>query len=172
MVDFAGWELPIQFSSVIDEHNSVRSNAGIFDISHMGVFLIHGSNPKEELQKLVPSDLHRIGHGEACYTVLLNETGGIIDDLIIYDLESQQENMDKIMIVINASCIESDITWLKKNLNGKGLEISNAKSNKVIIALQGPGSENHLSEINNFGLNLRIRDFCIGFIIYGSNYIY
>ncbi len=181
MVEFAGWELPIQFSSVIHEHNSVRRNAGIFDISHMGVFLIQGVNPKDALQNLVPSDLDRIGHGEACYTVLLNKSGGIIDDLIIYDLQNQQENMNKIMIVINASCIESDITWLKKNLNGKGLEISNAKSNKVLIALQGPESENHLNQIlgqklvniPKFGhkeVPIRINDECDSMFIARTGY--
>ena len=82
MVEFAGWEMPIQFKGLIHEHNSVRNNAGVFDISHMGVFAIKGINPKDNLQKLVPTDLHRIGAGEACYTVLLNENGGIIDDLI------------------------------------------------------------------------------------------
>ena len=147
MVEFAGWELPIQFSSLIDEHNSVRRRAGIFDISHMGVFFIQGINPKDALQSLVPSDLHRIGHGEACYTVLLNEAGGIIDDLIIYDLESQKDNLERVMIVINASCIDSDLAWLKKHLITKKLEISNAKRNQILIALQGPEAEHHLNKV-------------------------
>ncbi len=147
MIEFAGWELPIQFSSVINEHNAVRNNAGIFDISHMGAFFIQGSNPKDALQRLVPSDLHRIGHGEACYTVLLNKSGGIIDDLIIYDLESQKENIERVMIVINAACVESDLTWLKRNLITKNLEIFNAKTNKVLIALQGPKAKQQLDQV-------------------------
>ena len=83
MVPFAGWQMPVQFSGLVDEHQAVRQHAGMFDISHMGVLRLEGNNPKDALQKLVPSDLHRIGPGEACYTVLLNESGGIIDDLII-----------------------------------------------------------------------------------------
>ena len=119
----------------------------IFDLAHIGVFLIQESNPKEALQSWVPSDLQRIGHGEACYTVLLNETGGIIDDLIIYDLESQKDNLERVMIVINASCIDSDLSWLKKHLITKELEISNAKRNQILIALQGPEAEDHLNKV-------------------------
>ncbi len=81
MVPFAGWEMPVQFSSVLKEHQAVRQKAGIFDISHMGVLSLEGADVKKALQKLVPTDLNRIGPGEACYTVLLNEQGGIIDDL-------------------------------------------------------------------------------------------
>ena len=86
MMAFGGWEMPVQYSGIIDEHLAVRKACGLFDISHMGVLRLQGINPKDKLQKLVPSDLHRIGPGEACYTVLLNEKGGIIDDLIVYDL--------------------------------------------------------------------------------------
>ena len=86
MMSFAGWEMPVQFSGLMTEHGAVRQKAGLFDISHMGVFLIEGNKAKSTLQELVPSDLYRIGPGEACYTVLLNKSGGIIDDLLIYDL--------------------------------------------------------------------------------------
>ena len=85
MVPFAGWDMPVQFSGLINEHTAVRQKMGLFDISHMGVLRIHGMNPKDALQTLVPTDLHRIGPGQACYSVLLNESGGIRDDLIIYD---------------------------------------------------------------------------------------
>ena len=73
MVPFAGWEMPVQFSGLIQEHKAVRERVGMFDISHMGVLRLEGANPKDALQRLVPSDLHRIGPGEACYSVLLNE---------------------------------------------------------------------------------------------------
>ena len=85
MVPFANWEMPVSFSGLIEEHNAVRKNVGMFDISHMGVVQLKGKNIKSALQNLVPSDVFRIGPGEACYTVFLRENGGIQDDLIIYD---------------------------------------------------------------------------------------
>ncbi|KGG14532.1 Aminomethyltransferase (glycine cleavage system T protein) [Prochlorococcus sp. MIT 0602] len=146
MVEFSGWRMPIQFSGLINEHYSVRNHSGMFDISHMGVFLIKGINPKDALQKLVPSDLYRIGPGEACYTLLLNQAGGIIDDLIVYDLGTDEDNKEQILIVINAACIDADISWIKKNLNESNVEITNAKKNSVLIAIQGPESQNQLSK--------------------------
>ena len=105
MVSFAGWEMPVQFSGLMAEHKAVRSDSGMFDISHMGVLRIEGANPKDALQKLVPSDLHRIGPGQACYSVLLNEQGGIIDDLIIYDLGPSllDASHETLLVVINAA---------------------------------------------------------------------
>jgi len=147
MVEFAGWQMPIQYTGLIHEHNSVRNHAGIFDISHMGVFALKGIDPKDSLQKLVPSDLHRIGPGEACYTVLLNENGGIIDDLIVYDIGIDNQNNQSLLIVINAGCTTEDLAWLKKNLNPKNIEISDAKKDGVLIALQGPEAANKLNKI-------------------------
>jgi aminomethyltransferase len=85
MVPFAGWEMALQFAGLMAEHRAVRQDCGLFDISHMGVISLRGDAVKDALQELVPSDLHRIGPGEACYTVLLNEQGGVRDDLIVYD---------------------------------------------------------------------------------------
>ena len=89
LVDFAGWEMPISFSGLIKEHESVRYSAGLFDISHMGVISIKGINPKDYIQKLFPTNLYSFSEGEGLYTVMLNDKGGIIDDLIIYDLGIQ-----------------------------------------------------------------------------------
>ena len=85
LVPFEGWEMAVQFSGLVKEHHDVRQRCGVFDISHMGVLTLRGDGVKDELQRLVPSDLFRIGPGEACYTVLLNDAGGIRDDLIVYD---------------------------------------------------------------------------------------
>ncbi len=147
MVPFAGWEMPIQFAGLIKEHQAVRNKAGLFDISHMGILLLQGVNVKNSLQFLVPSDLERIGPGEACYSLLLNEKGGIIDDLIIYDLGTNNEGQENLLLVINASCAESDTAWIKKNLNDKNISISNAKENKVLIAIQGPKARDHLQKL-------------------------
>ena len=98
MVPFAGWEMPVQFSGLVQEHKAVRERVGMFDISHMGVLRLEGRNPKDALQHLVPSDLHRVGPGEACYTVLLNENAGIRDDLIVYDCGSIDAELSLIHI--------------------------------------------------------------------------
>ncbi len=138
MASFAGWEMPIQFSSLMNEHHAVREEVGVFDISHMGVFILKGRQAKDGLQKLVPSDLYRIGPGEACYTVLLNKDGGIIDDLIIYDLGHDNNNNENLIIVINAACIEQDIAWIDKYLSPLEIKISDFKKDGIFIALQGP----------------------------------
>ena len=99
MVPFAGCDMPVQFSGLINEHTAVRQKMGLFDISHMGGLRIHGINPKDALQTLVPTDLHRIGPGQACYSVLLNESGGIRDDLIIYDLGESTADHGKASLI-------------------------------------------------------------------------
>ncbi len=147
MIPFAGWEMPIQFSGLLNEHKAVRTNAGLFDISHMGVLLLEGTNPKDALQTLVPSDLHRIGPGEACYTVLLNENAGIIDDLIVYDLGKNKQNKESILLIINAACFIKDKEWIKRHLEPKEITIRDGKRNKILLALQGPQA---ISIMNQF----------------------
>ncbi len=153
MVPFAGWEMPVQFAGLINEHQAVRQFAGIFDISHMGVFLLEGNNPKDILQSLVPSDLHRIGPGEACYTVLLNENGGIIDDLIIYDLGARNGNPAQLLLVVNAACTDSDLTWIRKHLESSNISITDAKDDKCLIALQGPKAQEVLEKVSGQSLS-------------------
>jgi aminomethyltransferase len=133
LVPFAGWEMAVQFSGLVLEHNAVRQHCGVFDISHMGVLRLGGDGVKDALQSLVPSDLHRIGPGEACYTVLLNEAGGIRDDLIIYD-----RGPGEVLTVINAACADADIDWLRSQLEPRGIQITDRKGDGVLLALQGP----------------------------------
>ena len=147
MAPFAGWEMPIQFSGLINEHQAVREKAGLFDISHMGVFLIEGKKAKDSLQNLVPTDLYRIGPGEACYTLLLNESGGIIDDLIIYDIGINSNNLESLILIINAGCIDKDINWISKHINKQEISISDFKKNSVLISLQGPKASEELENI-------------------------
>ncbi len=153
MSPFAGWEMPIQFSGLVNEHLAVRQSAGVFDISHMGVLQIKGKNPKNALQALVPTDLNRIGPQEACYTLLLNEKGGIIDDLIIYDLGTNNEKEGKVLVVINAACYSNDINWLQKHLHQKGIQITDAKKNGVLLAVQGPKTQEILE--SHFDVSLK-----------------
>ena len=147
MVPFAGWDMAVQFSGLISEHAAVRHNVGMFDISHMGVVRLEGANPKDALQKLVPTDLHRIGPGQACYTVLLNQTGGILDDLIIYDMGDST-----LLAVINAACAESDRAWLEQQLSGSGITITDAKGDGVLLALQGPSAQSVLEQLSGSSL--------------------
>ena len=159
MVPFANWEMPVSFSGLIEEHNSVRNNVGMFDISHMGVIQLKGKNIKSALQYLVPSDLFRIGPGEACYTVFLKENGGIQDDLIIYDQGILEASEESIVLVINAARKESDIEWLKSNLSQKQITISEFMPDGALIAIQGPESirtfekilQEPLSDLPRFG---------------------
>ncbi len=141
LVPFEGWEMPVQFQGLVQEHRAVRQACGVFDISHMGVLRLRGDGAKDALQALVPSDLFRIGPGEATYTVLLNEAGGIRDDLIVYDLGRPEDNegpADEVLLIINAGCAEADTAWLRSQLEPAGLVITDRKADGVLLALQGP----------------------------------
>ena len=153
MVPFAGWEMAVQFSGLMAEHRAVRESVGMFDISHMGVLRIEGSNPKDALQKLVPTDLHRIGPGQACYTVLLNDAGGIRDDLIVYDQGETTAGNGTLLVVINAACADSDTTWLKEQLEPRGLSIRDEKKDGVLLALQGPKAIGVLEQLSGDSLS-------------------
>ncbi|QNG27608.1 glycine cleavage system aminomethyltransferase GcvT [Synechococcus sp. HK01-R] len=147
MVPFAGWEMAVQYSGLVAEHTAVRQAVGMFDISHMGVLRFSGPNPKDALQQLVPTDLHRIGPGQASYTVLLNHNGGILDDLIVYDLDDST-----VLAVINAACAETDRAWLEQQLRSSSISISDAKGDGVLLALQGPEAQAVLEELSSTSL--------------------
>ena len=143
LVPFAGWEMAVQYGGLVAEHQAVRQGCGLFDISHMGVLRLRGDGAKDALQGLVPSDLFRIGPGEACYTVLLNEAGGIRDDLIVYDRgwragPGGEPDSHELLLVINAACAEADTAWLASQLEPQGITITDAKGDGVLLALQGP----------------------------------
>ncbi|WP_461566641.1 glycine cleavage system aminomethyltransferase GcvT [Synechococcus sp.] len=152
MVPFAGWEMAVQFGGVIAEHKAVRQGCGMFDISHMGFLKLEGPGAKDKLQGLVPSDLQRIGPGEAAYTVLLNEAGGIIDDLIIYD-NGVVAGVDQLYAVINAACADADTAWLEQHLQAAGIEISNHKAGGILLALQGPEAAERLEQLSGEDLS-------------------
>ena len=153
MVPFAGWEMPVQFSGLIEEHKAVREQLGMFDISHMGVLRLEGPDPKSALQQLVPSDLHRIGPGEASYTVLLNESGGIRDDLIVYDCGSIDAERGALVLVINAACADSDTAWIRQRMEPARLTVTDIKNNGVLLALQGPKAMSTLEQLSGEDLS-------------------
>ena len=158
LVPFAGWEMAVQFSGLVAEHQAVRSGCGLFDISHMGVLRLRGDGAKDALQALVPTDLFRIGPGEACYTVLLNEAGGILDDLIVYDQgrvaveEPASAETDGLLLVINAACAEADTAWIRSQLEPMGIHVSDHKGEGVLLALQGPEAANRLEALSGVSL--------------------
>lgn len=133
MTAFSGWEMPVQFSGVIQEHQAVRTSAGMFDISHMGKFVLTGKNILPSLQALVPSDLSRLQPSRATYTVLLNQEAGIVDDIIIYDQGESQA-----AIIVNAATIEKDREWLLSHLSSQDIQFHDLSREQVLIALQGP----------------------------------
>ena len=148
MVPFAGWEMAVQFAGLLEEHRAVRQGCGLFDISHMGVLRLLGPGAKDALQGLVPTDLFRIGPGEASYTVLLNGQGGIRDDLIVYDRGWNAElQSHELLLVINAACAEADTAWLRSQLEPAGVTVGDHKAGGVLLALQGPEAPGRLEQL-------------------------
>ena len=132
MVPFAGWEMPVQYQGVIQEHRAVRKDAGVFDVSHMGEIEVEGPRAHDLLQSLLSNDLDRIGVGSAQYTLLTNERGGIIDDLIVYRLDEF-----RYLLIVNASNREADYEWLK-NREHRGSDVRDVSDDYALLAVQGP----------------------------------
>lgn len=133
MVDFAGWEMPVQYSSIIEEHKTVRNALGFFDVSHMGEIIIEGNDSLRFLNSLVPQELNKLTDSKAVYCQLTNESGGIIDDLIIYRLKE-----NKYLIIANASRVDEDINWISLHKSNYDVAIINESHNYSLIAVQGP----------------------------------
>ena len=133
MVDFAGWNMPVQYTSIIEEHKTVRENVGLFDVSHMGELIVYGEDALPFLNKLVPQDISKLVDKKAIYCQLPNKNGGLIDDLIIYKLED-----NKYLIIANASRVDEDLNWMTRNKLGFNAEIDNISHKYSLIAVQGP----------------------------------
>ncbi|WP_347278058.1 glycine cleavage system aminomethyltransferase GcvT [Alkalinema sp. FACHB-956] len=144
-IGFSGWEMPVQFSSITQEHQAVRTAVGMFDISHMGAFSLKG-NVLEQIQRLVPSDLSRLQPGQAQYTVLLNSQGGIIDDLIFY-YQGGTGNEQSWITIVNAATMQKDWNWMQTNLDLNQLQLENRSQNKTLIAVQGPQAVGQLQAL-------------------------
>ena len=134
MVPFAGWEMPVQYTGVIPEHLAVRADAGVFDVSHMGQLHVEGPMAAEFLQAMLSNDLDRLSDGEAQYTLLTNERGGIVDDLIVYRMSHGHY-----LLVVNAGNREAAYRWLKER-EARGTEVRDASDEYALVAVQGPRS--------------------------------
>ena len=141
---FSGWEMPVQYIGIGQEHEAVRTSAGMFDISHMGKFALKGKQLLENLQPLVPSDLTRLQPGEAQYTVLLNPNAGIIDDIIFYYQGEDETGEQGGMMIVNASTRTRDKAWLAGNLEADLVNLHDLSKENVLIALQGPKAVSYL----------------------------
>lgn len=145
MTAFSGWEMPVQFGGIRQEHQAVRNDAGAFDISHMGKFVLTGTDVIAELQGLVPSDLSRLREGKAQYTVLLNEKGGVIDDLIVYH-QGQRSGQQRITLIVNAGTTQKDKDWLQTHLSEQ-VQFQDLSQTQGLIAVQGPKTIEKLQPI-------------------------
>jgi aminomethyltransferase len=134
MVPFAGWEMPVQYEGVIQEHRAVRADCGVFDVSHMGELEVEGPRAHELLQSLLANDLDKVEAGAAQYTLLTNERGGIVDDLIAYRLEP-----GRYLLIVNASNREADFQWLKER-EIPGSDVRDVSDEYALLAVQGPRS--------------------------------
>lgn len=140
-IDFGGWELPVQFSSIKEEHEAVRTKAGLFDVSHMGEIEVKGPDSLHYLQKVMTNDVSKLKNGGAQYTAMCYENGGTVDDLLVYKLEDEHY-----LLVVNASNIEKDFDWLKKHLQGD-VSIENLSEGMAQLAIQGPVAETVLQKL-------------------------
>lgn len=158
MAEFAGYNMPISYSGINDEHHAVRKNAGVFDVSHMGEFILKGEHALELIQKLTPNDASKLVKGKAQYSCFTNEKGGIVDDLIVYCIEENKVYM----LVVNASNIEKDWNWIVEH-NTSDVEMHNISDQTCLLAIQGPNATKILQPLTEIDiLNLKYYSFVKG----------
>ena len=133
MVDFAGWYMPVQYTSIIEEHKTVRENVGLFDVSHMGEVFVFGKDATCFLNSIVPQNIDKLEYEKAVYCQLPKENGGLIDDLIIYKL-----GIESYLVICNASRVEDDVNWFSINKKDYDVSIDNQSHNYSLLAIQGP----------------------------------
>ncbi len=163
-IDFGGWELPVQFSSIKEEHEAVRTKAGLFDVSHMGEILVRGQDSLAYLQKLLTNDVSKLIDGQAQYTAMCYEDGGTVDDLLVYKMAENDY-----LLVVNASNIEKDFNWMKQSAFGDTI-VHNVSESYGQLALQGPLAEAVLQRLTTENLSeIRFFKFKTDVNIGGNN---
>jgi aminomethyltransferase len=141
MVPFGGWEMPVQYSGIMEEHRAVRTHAGLFDVSHMGEVDLAGPGAGPLVQRLVTNDIDRLAVGQAMYTPMCTPEGGIIDDLLVYRLGD-----DHLMVVVNAANTAEDLAWIREHARGN-VQITDRTSEIALLALQGPRAQEILERL-------------------------
>ncbi len=158
MAEFAGYNMPISYSGINDEHAAVRNNAGVFDVSHMGEFILKGGHALDLIQRVTTNDASKLSKGRAQYSSLTNNEGGVIDDLIVYCIEENKTYM----LVVNASNIEKDWNWIKQH-NTQQAEMHNISDKTCLLAIQGPNATKILQSLTDIDiLNLKYYTFIKG----------
>ncbi|MCP3761321.1 glycine cleavage system aminomethyltransferase GcvT [Domibacillus sp. A3M-37] len=147
VIDFGGWALPVQFTSIMGEHEAVRTNAGLFDVSHMGEVLVNGDGAEAYINHLVTNDVSVLEEGQAQYTAMCYEDGGTVDDLLVY-----KKADDEWMLVINAANIAKDVAWLKQHILGD-VTVTNVSDETALLAVQGPKAERILQKLTDTDLS-------------------
>jgi aminomethyltransferase len=148
MVDFVGWEMPVQYSGPIPEHMAVREAAGIFDVSHMGEIEVTGHDALALVQMVTTNDVSKLEDNQVQYSALTNETGGVIDDLLVYRINSEY-----FLLVVNASGTDADFEWIKRHAASLKVEVYDTSAAYALLALQGPRSEMILQQLSDHMLD-------------------
>lgn len=148
IIDFAGWELPVQYEGIIQEHETVRNAAGLFDVSHMGEIEVKGKDALRCLQYLVTNDVSKLEKNGVMYSFMCYEDGGVVDDILIYKFDE-----DYFYLVVNASNVDKDYEWIVKNKRNFDVDIHNISSDVAEVALQGPKAQDILQKLVDFDLN-------------------
>lgn len=166
MVPFAGYNMPVQYTGVNEEHQTVREAVGVFDVSHMGEFVLKGEKALDLIQKVTTNDASKLVPGKAQYSCMPNETGGIVDDLLVYMMAENHY-----LLVVNASNIEKDWNWISKH-NTMGAEMENISDNMSLLAVQGPKALNTIQELTAVKLEeIPYYSFVVGELAGVSNVI-
>ena len=147
MVDFGGWDLPVQFSGILEEHEAVRKDVGIFDVSHMGEVTVRGPQALDLLQRATCNDVSKLKDGQAHYNGLLYPNGTFVDDILIYQIGSNDY-----FVVVNASNTDKDFEWLQQSSSGLDVEVQNVSADYAQLAIQGPNAERLLQQFTDVAL--------------------
>lgn len=148
MVDFVGWEMPVQYAGPMQEHMAVREAAGLFDVSHMGEFEITGPDALELIQLVTTNDVSKLEDNQVQYSAMLNDEGGVIDDLLVYRINSEY-----FILVVNASGIERDFEWINRHVASRRVELHDLSEGYALLALQGPRAERILQGLTDYMLD-------------------
>ena len=158
MAEFAGYNMPISYTGINDEHSTVRNNAGVFDVSHMGEFILKGENALDLIQRVTSNDASKLSTGKAQYSCLPNKEGGIVDDLLVYCIEENKV----FMLVVNAGNIDKDWNWIS-SFNDKEVEMLNISDKTCLLAIQGPNATKILQPLTEMDImNLKYYTFTKG----------
>lgn len=148
IIEFSGWLLPVQYEGIIEEHQAVRNNAGLFDVSHMGEVEVKGKDAFNYIQNLVTNDISTLSDNQVIYTLMCYEDGGVVDDLLVYKF-----NQEHYLLVINAGNIDKDHEWMLKNKESYEVELENISNDISELALQGPKAQEILQKLTEFNLD-------------------